>query len=83
MANEARPCPCDLGDRIDYGGLGREVQIEHIKAYVVEPATASDKAVIVIQDIFGWQLPNTRYMSDMLAENGYMCVKVCKRKKAD
>ncbi|KAF0028170.1 hypothetical protein F2P81_019257 [Scophthalmus maximus] len=72
MANEARPCPCDLGDRIDYGGLGREVQIEHIKAYVVEPATASDKAVIVIQDIFGWQLPNTRYMSDMLAENGYI-----------
>ncbi|AWP20739.1 Carboxymethylenebutenolidase -like isoform 2 [Scophthalmus maximus] len=74
MANEARPCPCDLGDRIDYGGLGREVQIEHIKAYVVEPATASDKAVIVIQDIFGWQLPNTRYMSDMLAENGYIAV---------
>ncbi|XP_053268703.1 carboxymethylenebutenolidase homolog [Pleuronectes platessa] len=74
MANEARPCPCEIGDRMEYGGLGQELQIEHIQAYVVKPATASDKAVIVIQDIFGWQLPNTRYMADMLAANGYIAV---------
>uniref|UniRef100_A0A3Q4AK75 Carboxymethylenebutenolidase homolog n=1 Tax=Mola mola TaxID=94237 RepID=A0A3Q4AK75_MOLML len=74
MANEARPCPCDIGDRMDYGGLGHEVQIEHIKAYVVKPSSASDRAVIVIQDIYGWQLPNTRYMADMLAANGYIAV---------
>lgn len=72
MANEAKPCPCDIGDRMDYGGLGHDVQIEHIKAYVVKPSSASDKAIIVIQDIYGWQLPNTRYMADMLAANGYM-----------
>lgn len=71
MANEARPCPCDIGDKIEYGGLGEEVQIGHIKAYVVKPAT-SQKAIIVIQDIFGWQLPNTRYMADLLSANGYM-----------
>lgn len=75
MANEAKPCPCDIGDRMEYGGLGQEVQIEHIKAYVVKPSSASDKAIIVIQDIYGWQLSNTRYMADMLAANGYMCVK--------
>lgn len=74
MANEAKPCPCDIGDRLEYGGLGQEVQIEHIKAYVVKPSAASDKAIIVIQDIFGWQLPNTRYMADMLAANGYIAV---------
>ncbi|CAJ1082291.1 carboxymethylenebutenolidase homolog [Xyrichtys novacula] len=74
MANEANPCPCDIGDRMEYGGLGQEVQIEHIKAYVVKPSTASDKAVIVIQDIYGWELPNTRYMADMLAANGYTAV---------
>lgn len=74
MANEAKPCPCDIGDRMDYGGLGQEVQIEHTKAYVVKPSSASDKAIIVIQDIYGWQLPNTRYMADMLAANGYMWV---------
>lgn len=72
MANEAKPCPCDIGDRMDYGGLGHDVQIEHIEAYVVKPSSASDKAIIVIQDIYGWQLPNTRYMADMLAANGYM-----------
>ncbi|CAG5895869.1 unnamed protein product [Menidia menidia] len=71
MANEGNPCPCDIGDRMDYGGLGQEVQIEHVKAYVVKPTTTSDRAIIVIQDIFGWQLPNTRYMADMLAANGY------------
>nr|XP_046226988.1 carboxymethylenebutenolidase homolog [Scatophagus argus] len=74
MANEAKPCPCDIGDRMEYGGLGQEVQIEHIKAYVVKPSCASDKAILLIQDIFGWQLPNTRYMADMLAANGYIVV---------
>ncbi|KAK5877490.1 hypothetical protein CesoFtcFv8_024991 [Champsocephalus esox] len=74
MANEARPCPCDLGDRMEYGGLGLEVQIEHIGAYLVKPSAPSDKAIIVIQDIFGWQLPNTRYMADLLADNGYIAV---------
>ncbi|XP_008296773.1 carboxymethylenebutenolidase homolog [Stegastes partitus] len=74
MANEAKPCPCDIGDRMEYGGLGQEVQIEHINAYVVKPSTPSDKAIIVIHDIFGWQLPNTRYMADMLAANGYIAV---------
>lgn len=72
MANEGRHCPCDIGDRFEYGGLGQEVQVEHIKAYVCKPSCSTDKAVIVIQDIFGWQLPNTRYMVDMLAANGYM-----------
>lgn len=72
MANEARPCPCDIGDKFEYGGLGYEVQVEHIKAYVCKPSTSTERAVIVIQDIFGWQLPNTRYMVDMLAANGYM-----------
>lgn len=57
---------------MEYGGLGQEIQIEHVQAYVVKPAVQSEKAVIVIQDIYGWQLPNTRYMADMLSANGYM-----------
>lgn len=77
MANEAKPCPCDIGDRMEYGGLGQEVQIGHTNGYLVKPSNASDKAIIVIQDIYGWQLPNTRYMADMLSANGYMCVKQC------
>ncbi|XP_041670141.1 carboxymethylenebutenolidase homolog [Cheilinus undulatus] len=74
MSNEAKPCPCDIGDRMEYGGLGQEVQIEHLRAYVVKPSAPSDKAVIVIHDIYGWELPNTRYMADMLADSGYITV---------
>ncbi|KAJ8277711.1 hypothetical protein GJAV_G00078900 [Gymnothorax javanicus] len=74
MANEAQPCPCDIGDKMDYGELGQEVQIEHIKAYIVNPASSSEKAIIVIHDIYGWQLPNTRYMADLLASNGYIAI---------
>ncbi|XP_038301425.1 carboxymethylenebutenolidase homolog isoform X3 [Vulpes vulpes] len=74
MANEAYPCPCDIGHKLEYGGMGREVQVEHIKAYVTKPPFDTGKAVIVIQDIFGWQLPNTRYMADMIAGNGYTAI---------
>ncbi|KAF1582564.1 hypothetical protein FQV11_0005746, partial [Eudyptes moseleyi] len=74
MANESRPCPCDIGDRFDYGGRGQEVQVEHIKAYVCKAPASTDKAVVVIHDVFGWQLPNTRYMADMLAANGYIAI---------
>ncbi|KAG9347911.1 hypothetical protein JZ751_003928 [Albula glossodonta] len=74
MANEAKPCPCDIGDKLEYGGLGEEVQIEHIQAYVVNPAESSKRAIIVIQDIYGWKLPNTRYMADLLASNGYIAI---------
>nr|XP_003408138.1 carboxymethylenebutenolidase homolog [Loxodonta africana] len=74
MANEANPCPCDIGHRMEYGGQGHEVQIEHIKAYVTKPSINTGRAVVVIQDIFGWQLPNTRYMADMIAANGYTTI---------
>ncbi|XP_032359612.1 carboxymethylenebutenolidase homolog [Etheostoma spectabile] len=74
MANEAKPCPCHIGDLMEYEGLGQDIQIEHIEAYVVKPSAATNKAIIVIQDIYGWRLPNTRYMADMLAANGYIAV---------
>lgn len=74
MANEASPCPCDIGHRLEYGGMGREVQVEHIRAYVTGPPADTGKAVIVVQDIFGWELPNTRYMADLIAGNGYTTI---------
>lgn len=74
MANEAQPCPCDIGHRLEYGGLGCEVQVEHFGAYLSRPPAPTDRAVIVVQDIFGWRLPNTRYMVDMIAGNGYTTI---------
>lgn len=52
--------------------VGQELQVEHIKVYICKPPASTGKSVIVIHDIFGWQLPNTRYMADMLTTNGYM-----------
>ncbi|XP_044151661.1 carboxymethylenebutenolidase homolog isoform X1 [Bufo gargarizans] len=74
MANEARPCPCELGDQFDHKNLGNEIQIEHIKAYISKPKTSTDKAIIVVQDVYGWELSNTRYFADLLASQGYIAV---------
>ncbi|KAH0618012.1 hypothetical protein JD844_016926 [Phrynosoma platyrhinos] len=74
MANEANPCPCNIADKFEYEGLGHEVSVEHIRAYLNKPSHHTDKAVIVIHDIFGWQLPNTRFIADMLASNGYIAI---------
>ncbi|XP_039185247.1 carboxymethylenebutenolidase homolog isoform X2 [Crotalus tigris] len=79
MADKTKFCPCDLGDVFDYQPLGQEVSIEHIKAYVKKPSSQTDAAVIVIHDIFGWQLPNTRYIADLVASNGYMEIDVVLR----
>ncbi|XP_034507439.1 carboxymethylenebutenolidase homolog, partial [Ailuropoda melanoleuca] len=48
--------------------------IEGVKAYVIKPCVPFDAAVLVIHDIFGWQLPNTRYIADMVASNGYIAI---------
>ncbi|XP_070798702.1 carboxymethylenebutenolidase homolog isoform X2 [Pituophis catenifer annectens] len=74
MAEKPKFCPCDLGDVFDYQPLGCEVSIEHIKAYVKKPSFQTDAAVLVIHDIFGGQLPNTRYIADLLASNGYITI---------
>ncbi|XP_053253149.1 carboxymethylenebutenolidase homolog [Podarcis raffonei] len=74
MANEEKPCPCDIGDKFEYEGHGQEISVGHIKAYINKPSHSTDKAVIVIHDIFGWQLPNTRYIADMLASHGYTAI---------
>lgn len=61
MANESRPCSCDIGDRFDYGGLEQEVQVKYIKVYACKPSAITDKAMIMIHYTFGWnsQTPDT------------------------
>ncbi|XP_062986294.1 carboxymethylenebutenolidase homolog isoform X2 [Elgaria multicarinata webbii] len=74
MADAVNPCPCDIGDKFEYEGLGHEISVEHIKAYISMPSFSSDKAVIVIHDIHGWQIPNIRFITDLLASNGYIAI---------
>lgn len=72
MANEQNPCPCDFGDTLDYKGLGDEISVGPVSAYLTKPSISTDKAVIVVHDIFGWKIPNTRYIADLISSNGYM-----------
>ncbi|KAH1178457.1 hypothetical protein KIL84_012159 [Mauremys mutica] len=72
MTSDAQPFLYDIGKRTDYVGLGHEEQVEHIKAYVCKPSSVTDKAVIVIHDIYGWQFPDIRYIADLVAAEGYV-----------
>ncbi|OXB70178.1 UNVERIFIED_CONTAM: hypothetical protein H355_002215 [Colinus virginianus] len=70
----ADPFLYNTGERSGYGCLGHEVQVEHIKAYVCRPSYFTDKAVIVVHDIFGWMFPDIRYIVDLIAGHGYITI---------
>ncbi|NXI65248.1 CMBL Carboxymethylenebutenolidase, partial [Anseranas semipalmata] len=70
----ADPFLYNTGERSGYECFGHEVQIEHIKAYVCRPSFFTDKAVIVIHDIFGWLFPDIRYIVDLIAGHGYITI---------
>ncbi|TFK04201.1 Carboxymethylenebutenolidase-like protein [Platysternon megacephalum] len=74
MTSDAQPFLYDIGKRTGYVGLGHEEQVEHIKAYVCKPSSVTDRAVIVIHDIYGWQFPDIRYISDLVAAEGYVAI---------
>uniref|UniRef100_A0A8C3MJ58 Carboxymethylenebutenolidase homolog n=1 Tax=Geospiza parvula TaxID=87175 RepID=A0A8C3MJ58_GEOPR len=68
----ADPFLYNTGERSHYGCLGHEVQIDYLKAYVCRPSFSTDKAVIVVHDVFGWQFPDIRYIVDLIAGHGYI-----------
>lgn len=72
MADEWGPARVILEADLTMRVVGQEVQVENINVYICKPPASTGKSVIVIHDIFEWQLPNTRYMADMLTANGYM-----------
>ncbi|NXS21501.1 CMBL Carboxymethylenebutenolidase, partial [Mystacornis crossleyi] len=70
----ADPFLYNTGERSHYGCLGHEVQIEYLKAYVCRPSFFTDKAVIVVHDVFGWRFPDIRYIVDLMAGHGYITI---------
>nr|XP_028591665.1 carboxymethylenebutenolidase homolog [Podarcis muralis]XP_028591666.1 carboxymethylenebutenolidase homolog [Podarcis muralis]XP_028591668.1 carboxymethylenebutenolidase homolog [Podarcis muralis] len=74
MTSQDLPFQYDVGRRSTYTGRGQDVQVDNIKAYVCQPPSNTDKAVIVIHDIYGWQFPDTRYIADMVAAKGYITI---------
>ncbi|XP_078600764.1 carboxymethylenebutenolidase homolog isoform X1 [Branchiostoma floridae x Branchiostoma japonicum] len=74
MANANNETPCCIGDRLEYGSMGRELKVGGVDMYLATPKTPTKKGIVVYMDIFGWKLPNTRYIVDMIANNGYVVI---------
>ncbi|XP_077166014.1 carboxymethylenebutenolidase homolog isoform X2 [Paroedura picta] len=76
MSSKDLPFQYDIGRRSNYVGRGQETQMEDIKAYVCQPSFPTGKAVIVVHDIYGWQFPDTRYIADIIAAEGYLTAEI-------
>ncbi|XP_077993906.1 carboxymethylenebutenolidase homolog [Glandiceps talaboti] len=75
--NQSSPSrPCDPGDtRDDYVADGTDVVINaNLSAYLVEPVGSCLGAVIVIHDIYGYEVGSTRLIADELATHGYTAI---------
>lgn len=72
MASNDLPFQYEIGRRSNYVGLGNEIKVENINAYVCQPPYNTDNAVIVVHDIYGYQFPDTRFVVDIIAANGFM-----------
>ncbi|XP_053105421.1 carboxymethylenebutenolidase homolog [Hemicordylus capensis] len=74
MTSKDLPFQYDIGNRSNYVGRGHEAQVEHFSAYICKPPYNTNKAVIVVHDIYGWQFPDTRYVADIIAANGFLTI---------
>nr|XP_056718910.1 carboxymethylenebutenolidase homolog [Euleptes europaea] len=74
MSSKGFPFQYDIGRRSNYVGRGQETQVENIKAYVCQPPFPTGKAIVVVHDIYGWQFPDTRYVADIIAADGYLII---------
>jgi dienelactone hydrolase len=65
---------CVAGHTHSQIGRGTIETICDRSAYVSRPALPSTRAVIILSDVFGHELINTRRLADGFAEAGFMCV---------
>lgn len=72
MASKDLPFRYEVGKRSNYVALGDEIKVGDFNAYVCQAPYNTDKAVIMVHDIYGWQFPDTRYVTDIVAANGFM-----------
>jgi dienelactone hydrolase len=77
MASES--C-CKAGRPVDapYEGNGSIVTLEDMDMYVADPTSESNKAIVLMYDIFGFGAPptngNVRRVADQLASDGFLVV---------
>jgi len=67
--------PCCVGVVRDPAHLkGTETTLSGVPLYYTKPSNGSKKGVVVIHDIFGFSIPNTKYIVDHLATKGFVSV---------
>ena len=69
-----RAAPCCIGVVRDSSGLqGAALTIGGAPAYFAEPAAGKEKkvGVLIVHDIWGFNIPNSKYIADYLAKNGF------------
>uniref|UniRef100_A0A8D0C9Y4 Carboxymethylenebutenolidase homolog n=1 Tax=Salvator merianae TaxID=96440 RepID=A0A8D0C9Y4_SALMN len=74
MSSEDLPFQYDAGRRSNYAARGQEIEVENINAYICYPSQKTKNAVIVVHDIYGWQFPDTRFVADIITDNGYITI---------
>ncbi|KAK9809229.1 hypothetical protein WJX72_011712 [[Myrmecia] bisecta] len=68
-----RQC-CDKG--YDWAGtpVGTVRKLGGLDTYISQPAKQTDKAILVIGDVWGWELKNARLTADKYAAAGFLAV---------
>lgn len=76
MADAEKSGPCCVGVIRDSGLLkGEEITIDDAPAYLANAGDGAKKiGVLVIHDIFGFNIPNSKYIADHFASHGFNSV---------
>lgn len=63
---------CVTGSLHEGTPLGREETLHGLQTYVTEPPNGAPPAalIVIVPDVFGWKLPNTRILADTYAKRG-------------
>lgn len=64
---------CCVSGEIHQGTpTGQETKVHGLDCYVVEPPVGIEKkgVVVILPDVFGWRLSNTRILADNYAKKG-------------
>jgi dienelactone hydrolase len=76
LSKMSGPC-CYSGVLHDATPVGVEGRLHGLDCYISEPASGVAKGIVVIlTDVFGWRLPNTRALADQYAKRASVKVLV-------
>jgi len=67
---------CISGSILPVTPSGEETVVGGVNSYIAKPKKATHSAVVIATDVFGYALPNVRYIADQMAEAGGFLVVV-------